>query len=147
MLKFPFKSTDDAPDLNKLLAFWKPALGLSDWLIHATYDRFLGNDNVAHVNVMLNNREARIRVLDPAMVTFDWPPHDVELHFVHELVHCVVEPMARYVDKDVPDVFREQTIEQLAKALVRLHRVYPIENDWIATRAPAAPPAAPPAVP
>lgn len=116
------------PDLNLLLAFWQPALGLSDWVIRVEYDRACPGLGVT--TVWWRDREARVRIIEPSMRTIEWPPCDVELTFVHELVHCVVEPLCNAA-KDLPEDLREQPVEQLAKALVRLHRVFPLEHDWL----------------
>lgn len=121
------------PDLETLLAFWQPTLGLRDWVIRVEYDRTL--DVLGRTTVWWRDKEARVRICEPANINREWPPVDVELTFVHELVHCVVEPLT-HAAKDMHDDLREQQVEQLAKSFIRLHRVYPLANDWLApTRA------------
>lgn len=120
------------PDLTSLLAFWKPALGLSDWVIVADYDRALESQGLT--KVYWRDREARVRICEPAMITREWPPVDVELTLVHELCHCVVEPLYGASEKELPVNLREQVVEQFAKSFVRLYRVYPLAEDWLRVR-------------
>lgn len=120
-------------DLDELLAFWKPRLGLLDWVIRAEYDRAI--EGLGVTTVWWRDREARVRICEPSMVTREWPPVDVELTFVHELVHCVVEPVVHEA-RDLPLDLREQVVEQLAKALVRCARRFPLDPDWLRPGAP-----------
>lgn len=120
------------PNLDVLLAFWQPILGLSDWVIRAEYDATI--TNLGQTTVWWRDREAHMRICEPATITRQWPPVDSELTFVHELVHCVIEPLTHAADTQpvpMPPDLREQQVEQLAKALVRLHRVYPLAHDWL----------------
>lgn len=125
----PMSEDATRPDLLKLLAYWQPALGLRDWVIRVEYDRAL--DVMGRSTVWWRDREARVRICEPAQIVREWPPCDVELTFVHELVHCVVDPLYHLSMKDLPEEVREQPVEQLAKSYVRLHRVYPLADDWL----------------
>ena len=115
-------------DLDELLAFWKPRLGLLDWVIRVEYSRVL--DGLGLTTVWWRDREARVQIREPYMVTHDWPPVDVELTFVHELVHCVVE-LVMHEARAIPNDVREQVVEQLAKGFVRCARRYPLDPDWL----------------
>lgn len=126
------------PDLHLLLAFWQPTLGLRDWVFRVEYDRTL--TSLGRTTAWWRDREARVLIRDPAMNIHDWPPGDVELTFVHELVHCVLDPFTNIArEHGMAEDVREQQVEQLAKSFIRLHRVYPFAEDWLApTRPPAA---------
>jgi len=115
-------------DLGALLAFWRPRFGLVDWVIVAEYDRTI--DGLGVTTVWWRDREARVRIKEPSMTTHEWPPTDVELTFVHELVHCIVEPIAHEA-RGLPLDLREQVVEQLAKGYVRTARYFPPDPDWL----------------
>lgn len=115
-------------DLDELLAFWKPRLGLLDWVIRAEYDRTI--ESLGATTVWWRDREARVRICDPQYITREWPPVDVELTFVHELVHCVVDVIFQEA-KALPLDLREQVVEQLAKGYVRCARRFPLAADWL----------------
>jgi len=59
------------PDLDLLLAYWKPALGLSDWVIVASYDRAC--PGLGRTTVWWRDREAKVTIVEPSMRTNDWP--------------------------------------------------------------------------
>lgn len=52
----------------------------------------------------------------------NWYDHDHEETLVHELLHCHMEPLKPDDDRDaLPYRIWEQTIDQLAKAIVKIN--------------------------
>lgn len=110
---------DSKPDLEQLLAKWKPILRLSDWDIVIGYKRAfdLRPSEQGQCAWTVAKKSAHICVLDPC--DYDpsnvWP-QDIEKTVVHELVHlhfAIVDDRGELYEKCM-----EQAVECIAWALI-----------------------------
>lgn len=111
--------TVEKPDLNELLQYWQPVMGLADWRITALYVRHLERCWCAP---KIGYRSALISMVDP----IDWPtgafpPYDIEEQLVHELGHCHMAPFKTTSGTPLGDA-EEQVVTAYARGLVRLRR-------------------------
>lgn len=123
----------DAECLARCVREWQDRLGLQAWNITASIERreridILTQSTGAQAGCDQSTclRRARIYICRPE----DWPlvdavapddPQDMELDLVHELLHIVLSgwPLG---ETPLEKRLKEQSIEDLARALVRLKR-------------------------
>lgn len=111
-------------ELDAGLAKWQPRLYLQDWIIKS---RLVEGDIIQGaaqccVRFRLKESDVQLRRVEdfPTGSVFD---NDMELDLVHELLHCIFEPVApnRETKPRLYDVW-EQIIDQIAKAMVAIDR-------------------------
>ncbi len=104
------------PDLDALLAEWKPIFGCSDWRINCQYTSGLPDGTLAKVKALWKYLEAVIWIADPATV-----PHDVEETLVHELGHLPFAPFETE-EGSFQDAMEERAVETIARGMIALKR-------------------------
>ena len=103
---------------KKLLDYWKPRLGLSDWEIRfeAKHPHDMRSDAQGSCYVTRSRRIAHIEVCEPAS-----KDQDVEETLVHELLHCYFD-LQDMDPKDYAYVQSETGVDALACLLVKMRR-------------------------
>lgn len=107
----------------KIIATWKPRLGLSDWQIELQVEKEPRGSTIAWTIYDWTMKKATVGVT-AAILTHKYDFEvDVEESLVHELLHLVLAPVAPDADEDdlVFSTF-EQILNTLARALVELSR-------------------------
>ena len=120
-----------AKEYSKLLDYWKPRLGLSDWEIRfeAKHPHDMRSEAQGSCYVTRSRRIAYIEVAEPQA-----KEHDVEQTVVHELLHCYFD-LQDFDAKDYAYVQSETGVDAIACLLVKMRR----ENELVRTKAPRKP--------
>ena len=119
-------------ELEKLCREWQAILGLSDWHVELEISRkenfckgkFQGKWLNGLCEPNLQTKVAFINIIDPA----DYPdnailPQDMEVTLVHELIHLhTCNYHHRFEDDSLEWDYLEQTVDLLAKALIKVKR-------------------------
>jgi len=102
--------------LQKRLRYWQKRLNLLDWAITAEWEEGLmeKTEKCGEHSILLGDKEGSI-VLDASYRTETY--QRAERLLVHELLHVLFE-FWRKGDDGVSDQVLEQSIEQVARALV-----------------------------
>lgn len=115
-------------EMAQLLAYWRPRLGLSDWLIDldvVNFDQQISNTVWGSTSVDLGYRWAGIRMTDPDLIPDSQAhpsiPYDMERTLVHELLHVVLWAILDELPNG-KQWMEEQVVNQLARALVEQRR-------------------------
>lgn len=110
-------------ELEALCRTWQKRLRLQDWTVKV---RIVRRHELDHADIqgqvtwVLSRREALIKLLDPIDYLPDCVlPQDLETTLVHELVHLYFAPFDAE-DGTLEDIYQEQAIDGLSKALVEL---------------------------
>ena len=103
---------------SRLLDYWKPRLGLSDWEIRfeAKHPHDMRSEAQGSCYVTRSRRIAYIEVAEPQA-----KEHDVEQTVVHELLHCYFD-LQDFDAKDYAYVQSETGVDALACLLVKQRR-------------------------
>ena len=106
---------------RKLCREWQRRLRLQDWQVELSFRRFheMSGDTRGDCYMSMEQRIARIDILNPKDARPDAPPYDLEQTIVHELLHLHFEPFWRNKKR----LELEQAIEAIAFALVAAKRV------------------------
>lgn len=104
------------PDLQALLAEWKPIIGVSDWRIGIEYVSDLPDGAIAVCSPLWDYLEAKIAIVDP-----DVQAHDVEETLVHELVHLPLAPLNTQPGT-WERAMEERAVESIARGLISVKR-------------------------
>jgi hypothetical protein len=119
-------------ELKKLCREWQAILGLSDWIVEVEISRkenfcknkFEGKWLNGLCQPTLQTKVAYIHILDP----IDYPDNavllqDMESTLIHELIHLhTCNYNHRFEDDSVEWDYLEQTVEMLARALIKTRR-------------------------
>jgi hypothetical protein len=98
---------------------WKQLLGLNEWRIEANYKTLAsekGPDCEAMINPSWEYQSAVLTVYLPTI--FDSTDRELEYIIVHELVHCLVQPMVVEGETRTCDV--ENVVVSTSKAFLRV---------------------------
>lgn len=112
-------------ELKQLCKEWQEILRLQNWDIEADIcrsDEFNVPNRTGENCWDLSIGKAYIRVLHPVDYKKSVWPHDMELVLVHELLHLYFIVFSPEEENTIKHSFMENTIETLAKVLVRLRR-------------------------
>jgi hypothetical protein len=102
-------------NLNKLLKYWQPIMGLSDFRIYPEYKE---QPELGLTHSQYRYKRAFISMMDPKVYDEDkMGPYDIEEVFVHELGHVL---MSGFPAKH--EVMEDQVVETYARALLAIKR-------------------------
>jgi hypothetical protein len=132
-------------ELEQLLDYWVPRLGLQAWKINLKITRApdLPQDHIQGAATWLaSRRAATVHLLDPRDHRTEEPRlwYDMETTLVHELLHVV---FAEWTDRSRSDiegdgtvhsVCVEQPIDQISEALVALRRATETKKNRMGVR-------------
>lgn len=116
--------------LEKLLEYWQPVLGIADWHIQVRIKRYyespLNSENIGYSERNVYRRSV-VTVMDSMDAGTVWrDPFDAEQTLVHELLHIVTDrwSMLKEDAKDSKLEGRnyEQAVDAIADALVAARR-------------------------
>jgi hypothetical protein len=114
-------------ELNELCLFWKQMLNLTHWNVDVKFCRFHEFDGANHLLGQCTHwkrfQRAEIKILDP----MDWEGNtmadgDEEETLVHELLHLHFSMFFNPEMDTMEEIAMEQTINNIARALVALRR-------------------------
>ena len=106
------------PSLPRLLRKWQPLLGLDGWTIDVRYRKAMDcKGDLGDCWCEPTNKSSEINISDPLI-----SPHDVEETLVHELLHVSTWWARLNNSRTHRNVVGEQSIETIARALVKLAR-------------------------
>lgn len=104
-------------NLNKLLKYWQPIMGVQDYRISVSYANQV---DFGLTNSEFRYKRANITMMDPKIHDeARMGPYDIEEVFVHELGHVL---MSGFPGKYI--ILEEQVVESYARALLKVKRGY-----------------------
>lgn len=123
----PFPRCDIAQDDKSLAAWcrwWRDALGLQDWTLDASFQRFHAIDNAYGRTIMKPALKWAAIQLKPTLDAEDDDTNfDIEQTLVHELLHIKLWHHGHKDAEELDGCLAEQTIDTLAWSLVNLRRM------------------------
>jgi hypothetical protein len=107
-------------EIDDLIDYWKGKLGIGTWTLYISYVPHYcstSKDINANIGCQWEYRNAHINFFLPALLKLD--SDDLEQTVVHELCHCVVDPL---VNKHSKQKSVEVVVTDMAKALLATKR-------------------------
>lgn len=119
----PVIYTED--ELRAKCAEWQKILRLQDWDVRVSIVRenqMLTKESNAEINVNVQHKLARLRVIDPIDYHPDnLNPQDMEKSLVHELLHIHLWQFTEELEGALQDA-EEQALNMITDALIKLYR-------------------------
>lgn len=111
-------------ELCELCSEWQETLKLQDWEVGLAIAREIDfkRQVQAECSWVLPKKMALIKIIDPIDYHNEVFLQDMEVSLVHELLHLHYAPFDNFDNESLECVCMEQSIDLIAKALVKLKR-------------------------